>query len=52
MAAKEEIAHMNKLISWLFGLSVSGVMSNTVGTDAFSVNWKLTAEKRGTDLQR
>ena len=45
MAAKEEMAHMNKLMRLLFGLWVSGVMSNTVWSEAFSVNWKLTAAK-------
>ena len=51
MAVKEEMAHMNKLIRLLLGLSVSGVMSKTELTETLipfgKINcwdWELTSK--------
>lgn len=52
MAAKEEMAHTNKLNRLLFSLSVSGVMSNTVWTETFMPLGEINSIERGTDLQR
>lgn len=47
MAAKVEMVHMNKLKRQLFGLSVSGVMSNTVWTETFIPLGKINCRDEG-----
>ena len=41
------MAHMNKLIRLLFGLSVSGEMSNTVRTETFMSLGKINSIEEG-----
>lgn len=46
MAAKEEMADINKLNRLLFSLSVSGVMSNTVWTETLMPLGKINCTER------